>query len=318
MDTSSLNNNKNHVKQNNTHKPDPVSTDDIIHYILELGTTVGALRKSIKNPEIKYVLDLTSSQAKDIANGAVKLTKNKNGQIFAQYSNNGRFGSKIPIRQEKVDGILNGPDLFNQMQYQAVLQEIENIKDLLANILVTNQKILVSLHDDRSARIEMGKFSLKEAESLSGGGLKYQLMANGLAELGLGISQLQKEIVRNVEFLVGKEYPEARRKKTQEINQKMDEIRTSLILIHTAYSEKFHLYGNLGESDAQLEVVSQYSKFLNNEIIPYSITLSEMDPDVHFFADSPWVNLAERMKSIEYFNSQLDNEKTVYIRAVEQ
>ena len=43
-----------------------------------------------------------------------------------------------------------------------------------------------------------------------------------------------------------------------------------------------------------------------------------MDPDVHFFADSPWVNLAERMKSIEYFNSQLDNEKTVYIRAVEQ
>ncbi|MGV3245305.1 hypothetical protein [Rothia sp. 11254D007CT] len=318
MDTGSLNDNKNHVKQNDIHKSDSVSTDDIIHYILELGPAVGALQKSIKNPEIKYVLDLTSSQAKDIANGAVKLTKNKNGQIFAQYSNKGRFGSKIPIRQEKVDGILNGPDLFNQMQYQAVLQEIENIKDLLANILLTNQRILVSLHDDRSARIEMGKFSLREAESLLGGGLKYQLMANGLAELGLGISQLQKEISRNVEFLVEKEYLEVKGKKTQVINQKMGEIRTSLILVHAAYSEKFHLYGNLGESDAQLEVISQYSKFLNNEIIPYSTILSELDPDIHLFADSPWFNLAGKMKSVECFNSQLDGEKTVYIRAVEQ
>lgn len=143
-------------------------------------------------------------------------------------------------------------------------------------------------------------------------------MANGLAELGLGISQLQKEISRNVEFLVEKEYLEVKGKKTQVINQKMGEIRTSLILVHAAYSEKFHLYGNLGESDAQLEVISQYSKFLNNEIIPYSTILSELDPDIHLFADSPWFNLAGKMKSVECFNSQLDGEKTVYIRAVEQ
>ena len=290
----------------------------MIDAIFKIGGLVTQLNEDTHIPSLRYVLDINEEVARDIADGVIKLTKNKEGKVFAQISENGKFGSKIPIKKELIEKASDPALAFTQLQMQALQHQMQEIVEVLKEIQYEVKNITISLHDDRVALLDSGKCLILESEKIIDEQCKKMTLSYAQSQLSLAASQIQRETTREILQLIEGSYPSKIGNRSKEIAKRMKKVETNLAHIHEVYIEKAKGYLLIDEKAAFIEVLLEYSAFLRQSIAGNAKPLAELDPGIKYFDGSVWDQRTKSIEALENFKASDSLTSTVFIAQIEE
>lgn len=224
--------------------------------------------------KIRLTVDFSDEQLQDYQNGVIKLAKEK-GHIVAQIRENGRYGSKLPIKEETyIDGP-NSLEIQNAAQLQAIQEMLVQITKQIQSIDENVKEILAGQQNDRLGLYYSGVSLYIEANSIHDTEFHKQLMAQSLKSLTDSIFQLTLSLKSDIEYLKRKEYDKEKTRKHNLMCEKVNSIDRGFMAIHQATIMKAAIYCQQGEMQAMVSVLMQYEDFIKKIIACNADMLSQ-------------------------------------------
>ena len=272
------------------------------------------MQQSIKKG-YRYVVDATESTLEAIDSGKIKLTTEKSGKIFAQIRNdNGKYGSKLPIKKELFRKGIDPTQMANALQMKALQNQVEDIADQINIINHSVQNVLQGQQNDRIGLYYSGLALYLESESITDGDMKIVLMAQSLRALSEATSQLTLTMQSDVQYLVNKEYTSSKEKRANLIDNHIKNINQSFAYIHQATMLRAGIYCNQGELAAMSTVLDEYSHFIESTVANNAQYLTEYDKTDDGTEEGVWRSRAKMKLNVQDFAQQLNmTDKTIYL-----
>lgn len=268
------------------------------------------------NDEVKYVVNISDEQKEAIKNGTLKLDS-KDGELFAQLKENGRYGKKLSIKEEVQKQGLTQAEAMFAVELASIKEQLENIVEALGEIQGYVIDTIEGLHNDRVALLYSGIHTYIEASQMVNSPLKDLLIAQSIKSLNDSQAQLMQEFKYTLNYLVSKEYKKEKGKRKQTIDAKMDDIHRCFDVISKATLLKAMIYMNINQIPSMLVTFEEYGKFINKLIKPYAKFLVECDHRETKLINTIWEQRASSFENCLNTKNILENNHTYYITTEE-
>lgn len=268
------------------------------------------------NDEVKYVVNISDEQKEAIKNGTLKLDS-KDGELFAQLKENGRYGKKLSIKEEVQKQGLTQAEAMFAVELASIKEQLENIVEALGEIQGYVIDTIEGLHNDRVALLYSGIHTYIEASQMVNSPLKDLLIAQSIKSLNDSQAQLMQEFKYNLNYLVSKEYKKEKGKRKQTIDAKMDDIHRCFDVISKATLLKAMIYMNINQIPSMLVTFEEYGKFINKLIKPYAKFLVECDHRETKLINTIWEQRASSFENCLNTKNILEKNHTYYITTEE-
>lgn len=256
--------------------------------------------------KLRLAVDASEDMLQDYQDGAIKLAYEK-GHMVAQLKTNGRYGSKLPIKEETyIDGP-NSLEVQNALQLQAIQEALETISEQIQAIDVNVKEVLTGQQNDRLGLYYSGVALFIEAHSVADEVLRKQLMAQSLKALSDSIFQLTLTLQTDILYLARKEYDKNKKYKYNMINEKIDSINRAFMAIHQATVMKSAIYCMQGEIKAMATVLHEYERFIEGTIVSNAEMLSLCDASEKRKIEGTWKKRANLQLDVGNVVKQLQN-----------
>ena len=266
----------------------------------------------------RYVVDASEKTLKAIERGTLKLTQ-ENGKTYAQLCENGKYGSKLPIKKEVFRKGIDPTQMANALQMQALQEQIQNVTDQLVLIDGSVREILQGQQNDRIGLYYSGLSLFLESQSVSNVGLKNALQAQALRSLTESAFQLKLTMQSDIKFLEQKEYEKAKGKRKELILEHMNNINQAFAFIHQAMMLRAGIYCNIGEYGSMIQVLEEYSYFIEHDVASNALLLSQYDMNDDGTETGLWASRSQLRLDTEELSRALNNpKKTLYLGLAEE
>ncbi len=259
--------------------------------------------------KLRLAVDTSEDMLQEYRDGAIKLAQEK-GHMVAQLKENGRYGSKLPIKEETY---IDGPsslEVQNALQLQAIQQAIEKISDQIKAIDANVKEVLTGQQNDRLGLYYSGVALFIEAYNVTDESFRKPLIAQSLKALSDAVFQLTLTLQTDILYLANEEYDKEKYKYNL-INEKIESINRAFMAIHQATIMKAAIYCLQGEIKAAAAVLQEYERFIEGTIAKNAKMLSQCDASEKRKIDDTWKNRAELRLEVSNVVKQLQNPVTV-------
>lgn len=146
--------------------------------------------------DVLLEVKLTVEQKDLYKNGLLKLDADKDGNIYAQLRENGRYGKKLNVEETS-----NQVQLMTALQLEVVKNVLIELVDTLENVEETVSEILSGLHNDRVGLYYSGIALYLESLQVTDEEFKKQLIAQALKSLNDAQAQIVQEFKSDIAYL---------------------------------------------------------------------------------------------------------------------
>lgn len=263
----------------------------------------------------RLVVDATESTLEAIESGKIKLTTDKSGKMFAQIREaNGRYGSKLSIKNEYFRKGIDPVQMANSLQMMALQEQIQAIADQINIIDHRVREVLQGQQNDRIGLYYSGMALYLESRNITDNEMKKALMAQSLRSLSEATFQLTLTMQSDIQFLVNKEYKSAKGKSVDLIDDHMHSVNQSFAYIHQATMLRAGIYCDQGELVAMSTVLDGYSHFIEDTVSKNAALLAQFDTTDNGTEEGVWKSRTRLKLNVSDFAKQLNMpDKTVYL-----
>ena len=230
-----------------------------------------------KEDRVRFVMDIDDEKSKDILDGKIKLVT-ENGNTFAQLRENGRYGKKLPVREEVYKDELGEFKLQYALQMKSLQDSLYLMNEKLSLIDENVRSVINGQQNDRIALYYSGASLFSESLCVSDQSLKRLLMAQSIKSLTESIFKLTLIMGEDIQFLKSGNYKGNKRRCHSIVCEKLDSIRQCYSILHKSSILKAAIYGFQGEMKASASVLLEYSNFIDEYIIKNKNLLVQLDP----------------------------------------
>lgn len=259
-----------------------------------------------KNKEIKYVLDLDEKTREALDKGLIKLDIGKNGEIFAQLRENGKYGRKLSMKKEVSACGLTAADVSTALQLKAIQEQMQTMMEVLEEIGRDVERVVQGQHDDRVSMFHSGLNLYIESRVVQDSSLKNLLISQALKSLSDSSAAILLEMKEEIDFLVNRRY-----RKVDEIHMHMGNIHRCFDVVYRSYMLKAMIYYERNEVSAMLTTVSEFRRFIENNISDNARKLAECDKNDTLLKDGVWETRAKLLNNADDMKHTL-SEKTIF------
>ena len=259
-------------------------------------------------PVEEWVLVFTDEQKKELAKGALKLMAKKDGPLLAKLVDpkTKKIIANVPIKQLKKIKDLNPAmnDFMVQMQLANLAQEMQEIHRVVS-------RIQQGLEFDRLASAYSNERKLKHARQIQNKELQTQALLMIAHSAEDSRSRLMLGMKENIQFIM--QQPEQSflkyfSKNLDEINERMNEIRSRVVAINQDSLTEATAYWALGEKQAALNTIENYRMFLEDSELTKKEVLNRLDvvdPNPENYWTKQFPTVQETVQKITYVGEPL-------------
>lgn len=247
----------------------------------------GALVPKQGGDNIRLVVDAGDDFLDEYKAGAVKLVQ-ENGHIFAQLRSNGRYGKKLPLKEEHY---LDGPDTLsvqNAVYLQAIGEQLGNMAKQIETIDTNVKEVLTGQQNDRLGLYYSGVALYLEASKIEEKNFRNQLIGQSLKTLSDAIFQLTLSLKSDIRYLADKQYNSDKKRAYVLLEERMTSIDRTFMAIHQSTIMKAGIYLQQGEIKAAIAVLQEYERFITGTIVKNASMLSQCDTRDSGKEDGVW------------------------------
>lgn len=275
----------------------------------EAACTLVSIKEALSQ-ETQLVVDISESAKKAYDEGLIKFDTNKAGEMFAQLREaNGRYGKKIPIKEQIVSQGLNPLEVQNAMRTQAIQEQLEQIVVTLQEISEGVSEIKQGQHNDRLGLFLSGQALYLEACEVRDPAMRKFLEAQALKSLSDANGQLSQSILTDIKYLTEGKYKSRKTGQKTAIEERLTSIRSALDAVNMSFALKAAIYYGDGETEAMLRCLEQYADFIGETIAPKSRKLAELDPTDQLPKGGFWTEKAKALEAVDIIRGLLAEQK---------
>lgn len=244
--------------------------------------------------DVRYVVDVPERVKEALKDGRLKFDRDKEGRLYAQLRENGKYSKKFPIREEAVEGI----DLaqVNAAAQMAVIKaQLEDISRTLADIGEEVSLVSEGQRTNREALCDSGETIMLQAAETASPDFKRLLMAQAVKSLNDGRAQLERDFETHVRALKAGVDGKGHKSRVQKIDEHIELLHRGFAGIHEATSLMAAAYFQVGETGAMLEAVRSYGRFIERAIIPNQSLLMSYDKSDTKLVGGVWESRAKAL-----------------------
>ncbi len=273
------------------------------------------IMKNSGEEKTRIVVDVSDNFIEDYKNGTIKLA-NEKGCLVAQVRENGRYGEKLPIKEEKYFNGMSSLDISNALQLKAIQDSIAEISQQIQAIDESVREVLTGQQNDRLGLYYSGVALYRESICVSDEDLKKQMIAQSIKTLTDSSFQLMLTLQSDIKYLKNKEYDANKKNKYNLIIDKMENINRSFSAIHQASILKAGIFCQQGELKAMASVLQEYSRFIEGTIVKNAYMLAQCDLNDTGKSDGVWNKRAQLQLNVSNIVKQLStSEQVLYIES---
>lgn len=264
--------------------------------------------------DVRYIVDMNDQVKAGLDSGQFRLDCSREGEIFAQLRDaNGRFGKKLPIKEEIICAGINPLEVSTILQMKAIEAKLGEIIDTLADISQDVAEVIQGQQNDRIGLYNSGLNLYREAHSIKDNIFRTFIYSQAMKSLSDSCEQIRLSLHEDISYLIKGRFREKKGKSSEEIQKRMARINRSYDLLHRCYLLKASIYYERGELSAMLSVFNEYGKFLKTEIIPHIPKLRELDYSDVLLQGGKWEKRAQMLNTINVIRKQLISTNTYYL-----
>lgn len=259
-------------------------------------------------PVEEWVLVFTDEQKKELAKGALKLMAKKDGSLLAKLVDpkTKKIIANVPIKQLKKIKDLNPAmnDFMVQMQLANLAQEMQEIHRVVS-------RIQQGLEFDRLASAYSNERKLKHARQIQNKELQTQALLMIAHSAEDSRSRLMLGMKEDIQFIMGQPetlFQKVFSKNLDEINERMNEIRSRVVAINQDSLTEATAYWALGEKQAALNTIENYRIFLEDSELTKREVLNRLDvvdPNPENYWTKQFPTVQETVQKITYVGEPL-------------
>ena len=178
---------------------------------------------------VRLVVDAGDEFLNNYKSGAVKLVQEK-GRIFAQIKSNGKYGKKLPLKEEHY---LDGPDALsvqNAIYLQALGNSLRDIAKQIETIDANVKEVLAGQQNDRLGLYYSGVALYLEASRITDQSFRNQLISQSIKTLSDAVFQLTLGLKSDILYLADKKYNSDKKRAYDLLQEKMLSVEPPLDL----------------------------------------------------------------------------------------
>ena len=255
--------------------------------------------------KMRLVVDGSDDLIKDYQNGVIKLAKEK-GHVVAQIKNNGKYGPKLPIKEETYLDGPNSLEIMNACQLKNIADSLQELSNQMLAIDENIKEVLRGQQNDRLGLYYSGVSLYLEANRVSDPAFKNSLISQSLKALSDANYQLVLTMQSDIQYLARREYESDKRHKFNLMNEKINNINKAFSAIHQATLMKAGIYCQCGEINAMTSVFNEYALFIQNTIVPNAKILTQCDVNDTGKLDGTWSSRSLLLEKVTKVVNQLN------------
>ena len=256
--------------------------------------------------KMRLVVDGSDDFIKDYQVGSIKFAREK-GQVVAQIKNDGKYGSKLPIKEETYLDGPNSLEIMNACQLKNIANALQELSNQMLVIDENIKEVLRGQQNDRLGLYYSGVSLYLEANRVSDPAFKNSLISQSLKALSDANYQLVLTMQSDIQYLARKEYESDKRHKFNLMNEKINNINKAFSAIHQATLMKAAIYCQCGEINAMTSVFNEYALFIQNTIVPNAKILTQCDVNDTGKIDGTWSSRALLLNKVTRIVEQLNS-----------
>ncbi len=258
--------------------------------------------------DVNLKVNLSDEVKEKYKQGLIKFDKDKDGNMYAQLRENGKYGKKLTISEETKQ-----TDLVFAAQLNNIKDVLVEIVDLLENIEECVNNVLTDLHNDRLGLYYSGISIYLEALQTTDTSLQKQLIAQSIKSLNDSQAQIIQELKSDVAYLKSSEYQKIKKKKHERLVEKMQNIHECYQTINRIITLKAMIYFDNNQLSSMLMVYKQYQRFIDAFIKPNAAFLIECDPRDDKLINGVWNKRANTFIECKELQNVLNGSDLFYI-----
>lgn len=256
--------------------------------------------------KMRLVVDGTDDFIKDYQDGVIKLAKEK-GHVVAQIKNDGKYGPKLPIKEETYLDGPNSLEIMNACQLKNIADSLQELSNQMLAIDENIKEVLRGQQNDRLGLYYSGVSLYLEANRVSDPSFKNSLISQSLKALSDANYQLVLTMQSDIQYLARREYESDKRHKFNLMNEKINNINKAFSAIHQAMLMKAGIYCQCGEINAMTSVFNEYALFIQNTIVPNAKILTQCDVNDTGKIDGTWSSRSLLLNKVTRIVEQLNS-----------
>ena len=256
--------------------------------------------------KMRLVVDGSDDFIKDYQDGVIKLAKEK-GHVVAQIKNNGKYGPKLPIKEETYLDGPNSLEIMNACQLKNIADSLQDLSNQMLAIDENIKEVLRGQQNDRLCLYYSGVSLYLEANRVSDPAFKIGLISQSLKALSDANYQLVLTMQSDISYLKRKEYESDKRHKFNLMNEKVNNINKAFSAIHQATLMKAAIYCQCGEINAMTSVFNEYALFIKNTVVPNAKLLTQCDMNDTGKIDGTWSSRSLLLNKVTKIVEQLNS-----------
>lgn len=261
----------------------------------------------------RLVVDATEETLKGIHDGKIKLVE-EHGKIYAQLRENGKYSSKLPIKEEIYQDGGNAEQIAIAMQLKSIQETLAMVTKQLGVIDERVQEVVCGQQTDRLGVYYSGVALFIESTCVSNEEMRKNILSQSIRALSEAIFQMSLLMQSDIKYLYNKEYEKQKKIRYELIKERMDRINQCFSVVHQATLLKAGIYCKEGELLATSVVLEEYARFINGTIAKNSELLAQCDILDKGTTIGVWRSRADLELDVSKMMTCLKNpEKTVYI-----
>lgn len=270
---------------------------------------------SLEEDRIRIVVDASEETLQDIHEGRIKLVE-ENGKMYAQLRKNGRYSSKLPVKEELYNDGWNQEQMIIGMQLKSIQNSLAVINKQLKIIDERVQEVVSGQQNDRLGIYYSGVALYIESTNVSDCEMRKNLISQSIRALTESIFQMTFVIQSDIEYLNNREFDKQKKIRALLIKEKVDRINQCFSVIHQASILKAGIYCKAGELLAASIVLEEYARFINGTISNNTELLSQCDSMDKGSEIGVWKNRVQLELDISKLTQKLKMpKKIIYIDA---
>lgn len=292
--------------------------DEIIKKIADVAVAAGVADELNLGAEktARYIVNMPEETKDAIAKGLIKLDKGKDGQLYAQLRDaDNHYGKKLSISEELANQGVDPLEAMNALQLKAIQDQLAEMAATIDAISHDVESVLQGQQNDRLGLFYAGKALLLEAQNVQEPVFKQLLSTQALSTLSEASAQLTLQIQSDMQYLTDGQYKSRRGKQAEQIKAHMESINKSFQVIHEATLLKASIYYEAEELSAMLATVSDYGRFLAENVVPNALKLAEYDCEDNLLKGGKWDARSKSLAGVEELKSRLAAGTSFYLDA---
>lgn len=300
-------------------KEKQAEADNVISLVTKAMVDKGIIDKlpKKKNKEYDYVVQMTDELKQAIDKGEIKFDVGKDGRIFAQLREKGKYGKKLSITKVLKDEGVEPQEFTNALQVKSMQQQLEEMAQTLENIEETVNEVKQGQQDDRIGLFYSGMNMYLEGRLLNDPDLRKYVTSQALQSISNSNAQLIQQIQSDRNYLLSGSYKKKKGKSYEELQSRMESVNRAFEFIYQSTMLKAAIYYDQNELQSMLMVLNEYKRFIEKVILPVAPQLNEFDEDSKMI-ETKWERRADSLTYAERISEQISHANNYYLEYKEE